>query len=414
MTLRIAMLSTFYPPYSFGGDAIGVQRLATAFADKGFEVTVIHDRDSFKTLSGSVPAKYETDARIHVMGLECRLPAGANLLTHQTGHPLVHGGRIRSILSSGQFDVIWFNNISLIGGPGLLSYGTGVKIYEAHEHWLVCPTHVLWRHGRELCDKRECLRCVISYRRPPQLWRHTNLLERQLDNIDAFIAKSNFSKNMHHRFGFSRDMHVVPYFLADQPISSTTSTAPRAAPYFLFVGRLEKIKGVQDIIPAFTGESGPELVIVGSGEYEPELRQLAQGMRRVVFTGRLAPDEITSYYRHAIALIVPSICYETFGIILIEAARSGTPVLARDIGPFPEILDRGGGVIFRNMADLTALIRQLADDPTMRARLSREGRLAFDNHWRQEVVVGAYLNVIRDAAVAKADVRVLSKLNGLL
>ena len=42
--LRIAMLTTFYPPYNFGGDGIGVQRLATALVRRGCEVTVIHDQ----------------------------------------------------------------------------------------------------------------------------------------------------------------------------------------------------------------------------------------------------------------------------------------------------------------------------------------------------------------------------------
>ena len=63
-----------------------------------------------------------------------------------------------------------------IGGPGCSRYGgDAVKLYMAHEHWLVCPTHVLWRHGRELCTGRECLRCTLRYQRPPQLWRYTGL-----------------------------------------------------------------------------------------------------------------------------------------------------------------------------------------------------------------------------------------------
>jgi glycosyltransferase involved in cell wall biosynthesis len=412
MSLRIAMLTTFYPPYSFGGDAIGVQRLARALAGLGCEITVIHDRDAFETLSTARPAQPPPEPRIEIVGLKSRFGTAANLLTHQSGRPLVHGRRIRSILRDGNFDVIWYNNVSLLGGPGVLTYGTGIKIYEAHEHWLVCPTHVLWRHGRELCDARECLRCVFAYRRPPQLWRSLGMLERNLSHVDAFIAKSEFSRDIHYRFGFRRDMHVVPYFLPDEAMPDP-GASPRNAPYFLFVGRLEEIKGVQDVLPAFTGESGPELVIVGSGDFEPELRRLASGMPRVVFTGRLPPEQITAYYRNAIALIVPSICYETFGIILIESARSGTPVIARNIGPFPEILKRGGGVLFNNTTDLTSSMEMLATDATRRNQIAREGRLAFESHWRQDVVVKAYLDVVREAAANRADARVLTLLKGL-
>ena len=51
-------------------------------------------------------------------------------------------------------------------------------------------------------------------------------------------------------------------------------------------------------------------------------------------------EELTAYYRGALGLIVPSVCYETFGIILIESFRLGTPVIARRLGPFPEIVEK--------------------------------------------------------------------------
>ncbi len=81
-----------------------------------------------------------------------------------TGRPVVHGARIARILSE-DFDVIHYHNISLVGGPGIMVHGSGLKIYTAHEHWLVCPTHILWRHQREICTGKECLRCAMHYRR---------------------------------------------------------------------------------------------------------------------------------------------------------------------------------------------------------------------------------------------------------
>ncbi len=141
--VRIAMLTTFYPPYHFGGDAIGVQRLATALADRGCAVTVVHDEDAYLMRAGSEPQRESPDPKLDVVGLRSRLPTASCLLTHQLGRPVVHGARLREILRPGAFDVIWYHNVSLVGGPGLLAYGDGIKIYEAHEHWLVCPTHVL-------------------------------------------------------------------------------------------------------------------------------------------------------------------------------------------------------------------------------------------------------------------------------
>ncbi len=405
------MLTTFFPPYNFGGDGIGVQRLATSLADRGCEVTVIHDENAYVFLAGAEPsAPRSTDARIEVVGLRSRLGVAASLLVHQLGRPVAHASRLERILRPGAFDVVWYHNVSLIGGPAVLAYGDGLKIYEAHEHWLVCPTHVLWRYNRELCDERHCLRCVLSYRRPPQLWRYTGALERALDHVDAFIAKSAFSRAMHQAFGFRKPMHVIPYFLPDDPPGDRPGDEIAEAPYFLFVGRLEKIKGVQDIIPAFAGRYGPRLVIIGGGEHEVALRRQAADMPRVEFLGRLAPSALSRYYEGALALIVPSVCFETFGIILIEAFRKSTPVVARRIGPFPEIVARGGGVLFSNADELAAALDRLAGDALYRDRLAREAREAFDAHWREDVVIDAYLALLRDTARAKGDARALSAL----
>ncbi|MEQ1693789.1 MAG: glycosyltransferase family 4 protein, partial [Gemmatimonas sp.] len=215
--LRFAFLTTFYPPYNFGGDGIGIQRLARGLVRAGHEVTVIHDVDAYESLAKAPPpaASSEPDG-VEVISLRSGWGMLSPLLTHQSGRPIANGARLRRLLDDGQFDVINFHNISLIGGPGLLEYGDGVKLYMAHEHWLVCARHVLWRHGRETCTGRQCFRCQLHYRRPPQWWRWTGLLERQLHHVDAFIAMSDFSRDKHREFGFPREMEVLPYFLPDE------------------------------------------------------------------------------------------------------------------------------------------------------------------------------------------------------
>jgi glycogen synthase len=61
-------------------------------------------------------------------------------------------------------------------------------------------------------------------------------------------------------------------------------------PYFLFAGRLEAIKGLQDVIPHFDDEAEAELWIAGSGDYEPQLRKLAASSPRVRFLGQKTAD----------------------------------------------------------------------------------------------------------------------------
>ncbi len=314
---------------------------------------------------------------------------------------MANGGKIRRLLARGGYDVINYHNVSLVGGPGIFKYGDALKLYMAHEHWLVCPMHVLWRHGRELCTGRECFRCTLSYRRPPQLWRWTGYLARELRHVDAVIAMSEFSRRKHAEFGLKKPMEVLPYFLPDPEAGGAAvgGERPRARPYFLFVGRLEKIKGLDDVIPRFREYPDADLLIAGDGEYAGPLRELAGGIDNVHFLGRVPPDELRRYYQHAVALIVPSVCYETFGIILIESFKQSTPVIARRIGPFPEIVEgAGGGELFTTGEELVAAMRRLQSDPGYRQKLAAAGYEAYARHYTETAVVPRYLDIAERAA----------------
>lgn len=408
--MKFAMITTFYPPYHFGGDAIFIWRLTEALARQGHEVHVIHDVDAFRTLAPNRKIEpVDVPPRVTVHSLQSATRLGgqlSNLATQQLGRPVVHGARIRQILDDGDFDVIHYHNISLIGGPGILAYGDAVKLYLAHEHWLVCPTHVLWRHDRELCDARQCVRCMLHHRRPPQLWRYTGLLERQIRHVDAFYSPSRFSADKHKDFGFERELEVIPYFLPDAGSRLTPPTpvddTPKARPYYLFVGRLEKIKGLHELLPQFAGDEGPELWVVGSGSYETALRGLARGLPRVRFIGQRAPDALQSLYAGAIAVVVPSVCYETFGIILLEAFREATPVIARRLGPFPEIVQSsGGGLLFETDEELSDALSRLWKDPKLRQKLGEAGQRALESQWSERVVLEKYFELIHRIAEEK-------------
>jgi len=409
------MVTTFYPPYNFGGDGIGVQRLTRALARWGHRVTIVHDIDAYNALSsGSEPKPEPEPEGIDVIGLRSGLGLISTLLTHQTGRPIVNRRRIREILDRACFDVISFDNISLIGGPGILSFGEGVKLYTAHEHWLVCPTHALWRHNRELCTGRECVRCVLRYRRPPQLWRYTGYLERQLRHIDIFFARSRFSRDKHHEFGFPREMEVLPYFLPDETPAQRAAgpmVPPHSRPYFLCVGRLEFMKGFDDVIPLFREFPETDLLIAGEGEHGAALQRLARTVPNVKFLGWVPPDQLHRYYHSAEALIVPSVSFETFGIVLIEAFRASTPVIARRIGPLPEIVEEcGAGLLFTTTQELVAAMKNILLDPDERARMSRRARRGFLDRWSESAVVPRYLEFILRAAEHKQRADIVERL----
>jgi glycosyltransferase involved in cell wall biosynthesis len=201
-TLKFCMVTTFYPPYNFGGDGIFVQRLVNALARHGHLVHVIHDIDAFALNSKNLPApdtpKY-SNIIIHSLS-----GAGINdlLLSHQLGRPVGKHSEIKSILEQTDFDVIHFHNISLLGGPNVLRYGHAIKLCTLHDHWFVCPMHVLWRFDREACKQRTCLRCTLLGKRPPQLWRYTDSIKNASHYVNAFIAPSHFARQSHLANGF--------------------------------------------------------------------------------------------------------------------------------------------------------------------------------------------------------------------
>ncbi|HEU4721088.1 MAG TPA: glycosyltransferase family 4 protein [Gemmatimonadaceae bacterium] len=394
-SLRFCLVTTFYPPRSFGGDAVAVQSLARALVRRGHHVSVVCDDDAYRTLSGHDDhAPPELDDGVVVHRLASRLGAVAVGLTQQTGHPVVHGGTLRRILDQGRFDVIHYHNLSLVGGPGALAIGRGLKLYTAHEHWLVCPTHVLWRHRVEPCPSRECLRCQLTYGRPPQLWRHTGLLAGALDHVDAFIALSRFSRDKHREFGFPRDMEVIPGFMRD-PGPPVASAPTGERPYFLVVGRLESLKGLDDVIDAFATDVGAELVIVGEGSERAALEARAAGNPRVRFVGFQAGDALVNLYLGAQAVIAASRGYETFGLSVIEAYSRGVPVLARRRGSFLELVEgSGAGETFADVAELQQLLRRLIAEPARQAAMGSAAYDRFRTLYSEEAVVPTYLALV--------------------
>ena len=389
------MVTTFYPPRSFGGDAVAVQSLSRALVRAGHDVTVVCDDDAYRTLSGRRDAPPSgNDEGVVVHRLRSAFGSVAVALTQQTGRPLVHRRTLKRLLDEGRFDVIHFHNVSLVGGPAALAYGDAVKLYTAHEHWLVCPTHVLWRHRLEPCTGRECLRCQLSYGRPPQLWRHTGLLERHLGEVDAFIAVSAFSRAKHHEFGFPRDMEVIPGFVHD-PGTPTWRRGSGGRPYFLFVGRIESLKGLDDVIDRFATFEDADLVIAGEGTERATLERRAAGIPRVRFVGFQSGRALSDLYSGARAVIASSRGFETFGMSVIEAYSRGVPVLARRRGSYIELVEgSGAGMTFADADELEQCMQTMLADDARHARMSERAYALFRDAYSEDAVLPRYFDLV--------------------
>lgn len=408
--LRFCMITTFYPPWSFGGDAVYVWQLSNELALRGHHVTVIHCIDSYEMLAGRDPdAGYENHPNVEVHGLESKYGFLSPLATQQTGYPIFKSRRIKEILDEG-FDVIHFHNISLVGGPKIIEYGEGIKLYTTHEYWLLCPTHVLMRFGRALCVEPHCFLCQLVQKRPPQLWRYTGLMEESLSRLDAIISPSLFGKKLHEKKGLSAPIYHIPNFITEYKYSADPGAKSEMAipkePYFLYAGRIEKLKGVQNLIPAFNTYKKARLVIAGKGGYENEMRELSREIENIDIIGYLSPHELRKLYKRATALIVPSINYEISPLVVFEAFREKTPVIVNNIGGLPELIEEsGGGFVYDSERELVSVMDRLLSEPSLREELGVTGYECYLRKWSAEPHLKSYFELIESIKARGASSR---------
>ncbi len=401
--LRFAMVTTFYPPYSTGNDGYDVQRWARALTSRGHSVDVIHDTDAYRLLTGHVPEIPFDDDGIRVHRLRSPSKFMSTLGVQQMGRPTTHRERLDELLI-GRYDVIHYHNISLIGGPGVWKIGTGIKLHTAHDFWLACASHTLWRNNEELCDKKKCLRCVYKQGRPPQLWRFTNKMKQMASHVDAFLMPTRAAVDLHQRFGFNEPMRIAPTLsaVAAPRLKSAMVAEAHTRPYFFYSGALNDIQGLEDVIPQFTDDLDADFLIAGIGTDEAKLRRLAEGFPSVTFLGPQSEENIRAHRKKALAIISPQKGYEVFPNFILDAFREGKPVLARNIGPNHDILtESGGGLLFDNVVELKTQLHLMVNDPGYVAELGRKAFSHFAKHWREDVAIDAYFEIIRDIAEQK-------------
>ena len=394
--MRFGMITTFYPPFSYGGDATYVRGLARSLVSLGHEVDVVASTDAYFVRSKDAPAEgvaEEDGVRVHRL----RHPAGffAPLLSHQTGHPALYSGSLRAFFSE-PFDVLHFHNISLMGAPGVLGMGNArARFLSLHDHWLVCPTHVLWKNRSHACDKRTCLSCSIRSGIPPQLWRYTGLRDRHLEKIDRLLAPSRFTADMHRNNGVRGQMDVLPLF------SSIEGAAGRRRPAsnrLIYAGRVTALKGVGNLIRVVAEMPEVELLVVGDGDMKAELVSIYGHRPNIRFVDKVDQRALAGHYADAAAVVVPTIVPETFGLAVVEAAACGTPaIVAKSAGGAPEIVGTtGGGLLYDGDAELAAAIRSMTTDRELRDRLGALARAGYESLYTRDKHVADYLGHVDD------------------
>lgn len=409
--LSIIHVTTFYPPHNFGGDGVHVQRLARALGRRGHDVTVVHAPGAFTLLNGGRPpdgapvGDGASDDPVTVHALRGIRGAIEPFVVHQTGRPVLEAGRLRRLLDGDGGrppDVIHYHNVSLIGGLGVLALGRALKLYTAHEYWLVCPTHLLFRYDREICERRTCVRCTLRSGRPPQWWRTSGSRDRFVQHVDSMIFPSRLTQSVYEDRGIRRPARVLHHFLPDAYIDAAAARGarrPDAPPYFLYVGRLAPVKGIEPLLRHFAAGTTPApLYVAGDGPLEAALLRRYGGHPAIRFLGRLSQDDLGPLYRDALALILPSAGYEIYGQVVLEAFAHATPAIVTDkTGASEFIAASGAGRVYRSDVELAGALDAFAADPRLRAADGHQGRDYLYREHREAQYVDRYLEIIREA-----------------
>ncbi|EKD98192.1 MAG: hypothetical protein ACD_23C00543G0001, partial [uncultured bacterium] len=168
---------------------------------------------------------------------------------------------------------------------------------------------------------------------------------------------------------------------------------------FLFVGRLSAEKGVDVLVDAARALGDVLLRVAGTG---PESALLA-GVPGVQALGALGGDAVRTEMSQAMALVLPSICYENFPRTLVEAYCSCMPVIASRHGALAELVQDGiTGLLFEpgNAQDLANKMRWAQAHPEQMATMGRNARALYEAEFTAERNYAQLMTIYKDAIAA--------------
>jgi glycosyltransferase involved in cell wall biosynthesis len=369
-TLRIAQVAPYFHPH-MGGVESHVASVAHELARRGHDVEVVTTR-----MPGFAPAE-ERDG-YHVT----RVPQWANLfltpITPGLGRALararpdvVHGHSPPPVTS-------WFaaRASRRLGIPYVLTYH--------------CDLEIPVPGGGAI---------VEVYRR--------TLGHATVRAADAIVATTRTYAQTSRSLWSRSDVDVVPNAVDAREF---TPEGPRdfvrerhglgARPVALFVGRLTHHKGIEEFIRSAesTGDDVVHLV-VGEGPRRHALERLARHVApdRVVFSGRVAIEDLPAYYRAATVGVLPSTSrLEAFGIAALECMASGTPVVVSRIPGVEEVIEDGvTGALAEPLhpEDLGEKVRAICDDPERARSMGKAARERVLERFTIERVADRLLDV---------------------
>jgi len=178
----------------------------------------------------------------------------------------------------------------------------------------------------------------------------------------------------------------------------------------LFVGRLEKRKGLNYLLKAYKQVKqeipNSRLIAVGPGtrlrkKYKKQVKQ--SGLRDVVFVGYVSYDELPRYYKMADIFCAPATGWESFGIILLEAMAVGKPIVASNVEGYASLITDGvEGLLVppRDDKELAQSLISLLSDESLRQEMGAKGKLKAREYAWEDIaqrVLDYYARVLSES-----------------
>jgi glycosyltransferase involved in cell wall biosynthesis len=297
--------------------------------------------------------------------------------------------------------VVHIHSLSMGLSPSIAQALRAQKIpyvITAHDAGWACPTGYFYHFGKATpcaleplslaclgsrCDKRSYVHKLFKVAKMVTL-DHISHLKR--DAAAIIVPSSLLQQRLRSRVPGSTPVITLlnPVHAADQ--------GPRdsAGSRFLFVGRIWEEKGILELLQAI-GERYP-LTVVGDG---PRRAELAQRYPLVQFKGWLPPAQVALEMRDALAVILPSVYLEAFGLVVAEALALGVPVVVSDRAGAAAMVEQGVNGFVVDMAHPMQL--QDSCDALMDARrASSMSRQAYLSYWRSPLSTSVYMKGLLD------------------
>ncbi len=271
---------------------------------------------------------------------------------------------VRGEIRSFQPDIVHIHNVS---GSSLAPYVACTEeavpaIGTLHDHWLLCPNNILYREDGKSCDpaagSNGCGHCFRRYDYWADIPGRRALFAKLTASACTFVSPSQALIAQHVAAGYSPSrFRRVPHGIEDRPVPAGALSpavaraceAARMRPTLLFAGGGVEIKGAQTLIQALPALTAgiDDLLLIVAGDGDAETLKSFRGFGPSVYVLGKAPFlQMRALYDAADLVLFPSVCPESFSMVIYEAFQTGTPAAGSAIGAVPELVANGRGYLF--------------------------------------------------------------------